>query len=35
MMIDDPAPGSPACDVTSTPGAFAASALTRFGSLDF
>jgi hypothetical protein len=35
MMIDEPAPGSPACDVTSTPGAFAASAFTMFDSLDF
>jgi hypothetical protein len=35
MMIDEPAPGSPAWDVTSTPGAFAASAFTMLGSLDF
>src|SRR4051794_38130871 len=35
MMMDDPAPGSPDADVTSTPGALAASVLTMFGSLDF
>src|SRR5512139_3462981 len=35
MMIDDPAPGSPACEVMSTPGALAARAFTMLGSLEF
>ena len=35
MTMPLPAPGSPDCDVTSTPGAFCASALTTFTSALF
>ena len=35
MTISEPAPGSPACDVTSTPGALAANEFTMFDSFDF
>jgi hypothetical protein len=34
MRIDDEAPGDPDCEVTVTPGAFAARALTTFVSFE-